>query len=275
MVTQITRSRWWAEASEGRPVPHRHRAMKVVAGAEPKVPLRPLIVSLSNKRKRPRSLPVSKAKTGEPPGRPAVERGCDHVHLVTGPRKHPCHEGVRVPHVTRAELVSPPGQRRDLGQQRQNSSYLSRIPCNPARPADSFLEVRDGPAGPAPDFIAEGAGPAERTRSDRPLADDAATRCGNVPHWSHLDRVAHAVVLDLQGGVVQVAPGSSLSSRDDTLIDSAVPADTPPARTERKPVQVDPRRVHVSDPRRRVRAPSSRAAGPAAGEERRHCPRRE
>ena len=215
------------------------------------------------------------AQPGEPPWRPAVGWWCDRVHVVTGSRKRPCDKGVRVPHVTRAELVASPGQRRNLREQYQNCSCLSRVFGDPPRLADSLGDVRDGPARPAPDFIAEGAGPAEHTRPDRPLADDAATWRGDVPHRSHLDCVGHAAGADLQGGVVQAAPGSSLMSGDNTLVDAAVPADTAPACAERKPVQVDPRRAHISDRRRHARTPSARAAGRATREEHRYYPQRE
>ena len=174
----------------------------------------------------------------------------DVMHIVCGPGERPGHQRVRVPHVAGSELVPPPGQRRDLRQHVQHRRDLGCVVTDPVRRADCFGQVGDTSAGPAPDLVSKRSGPPEPSGANRPFAHDAAVRCRDIPHRTHLDRVRRPVKTDLHGRVIQVVRSPMPTGGDQTLVDATVPPDAVPAGAERQPVEVDPGLEHERSPAR-------------------------
>jgi hypothetical protein len=113
------------------------------------------------------------------------------------------------------------------------------ITRDPPRPADGFVEVGNRPASPAANLVAEQTPPAQQPAADGARGDHAAARLVTLPRRSHLDRVAIAVPIDDERGVVEVATRTMPARGLDRLVDTPVEADAVAARPERDPVQVN------------------------------------
>jgi hypothetical protein len=83
-----------------------------------------------------------------------------------------------------------------MRQHGQNGSHLRGIVGYAVSSADSLSQVRDGPAGPAADLVAEGPESAKDLGPDRTFANDTAIRSGDVPHGAHLDGIRRAIGAD-------------------------------------------------------------------------------
>jgi hypothetical protein len=106
--------------------------------------------------------------------------------------------------------------RRDEAEQSPGDARVAR---EAARPVDGLGQVRDRPAAPAADLVAEHAQPTQVTAPDRARAHDAATRFVRIRGGGDLDRVAVTIHLDDNRRVVQVAPRPTLPRGHDGLED--------------------------------------------------------
>lgn len=158
---------------------------------------------LSTREHEPRSPPRCASSWGRPDG--------DHV--VARARQRPGDCRVGVPHLARAELVSPPRQHRYLWKNVEHGSDSRRIFSGPQRAVHSFGDVRDATAGPAPHLIAKCAESAKPLRPDRPFGQDTTISVGDVPHRTHLHGVCDVVEREQQPAVVQVRCCTMLASR--------------------------------------------------------------
>jgi len=87
-----------------------------------------------------------------------------------------------------------------------------------------FRDVRDDAVVPAPDLVSEQSRPAQPRQGDGALAHHTPLGFGVAPHRRHLDDVAVAAELDLQGGVVEVEGSAVFAPCDGRLIEAPVPA---------------------------------------------------
>ena len=125
-------------------------------------------------------------------------------------------------------------------QHSQHAFDSLRVVSGAHRAVDSFGDVRDVAAGPAPHFVAEDAETAEPSGSHWPFTDDTAVVGRDVPHRAHLDRVGDVAQVQHETGVVQIHGSPVLSPRRQPLVDAPVPAHDVAARAEREPEEVNP-----------------------------------
>lgn len=95
-------------------------------------------------------------------------------------------------HISCAELIPSPGQRRDLRQDVEKGFRLRDVVGGAHRTLDRFSDVRDASIAPAAKLVAKGAETAQQPRANRPFHDNTTVGVSNVPTRSRLDGIADA-----------------------------------------------------------------------------------
>jgi len=125
----------------------------------------------------------------------------DRIQVKAGTSNQPGDLGVRVPHVTNAEVIAAPDEERLLGSEPEHALDDRGVGAQPLRTVDCLVEVRNDPALPATKLVAESV----------PLGEPVSTN-GTDPHDSALlsvgtcgrllDRVIAGRGTDHQGRVI-------------------------------------------------------------------------
>src|SRR5215207_2904284 len=122
-----------------------------------------------------------------PPGRPTavwrLNRLGVHPTACNDPRDH----GVRVPHLTRAELVTTPHRGRDPRDCVKHAPSARFLVAEPPRAGDGLRDIRYVATGPEPDLVAEDPKLACPARADGALGDDATLHAAPVVDRRLLD----------------------------------------------------------------------------------------
>jgi hypothetical protein len=111
----------------------------------------------------------------------------------------------------------------------------------PLRTFDSFVDVRDDSATPAPHFVAEDPKTSRPAASDRTLGYNATLPAVAVGDRRLLDHEASLRHAHLKRRVVEGVRHAPLEPRRHRLEDAPVQPHRLAARAEREPVEVDPR----------------------------------
>jgi hypothetical protein len=149
------------------------------------------------------------------------------------------HDGVRVPHLTRATFVPSPHKRWHGGHELDNPRRLSRVLGHPHRPPDGVRKVRDDAISPPPNLISEETKASRKPRPDRSLDRHAALDAPTVDDRGLLDHESALGKLRDERRMVEVIPRSPLDPSGDGLEQLAAQPDDMRARAERNPIQVD------------------------------------
>ncbi|MFL5889391.1 MAG: hypothetical protein ACJ76M_09930 [Solirubrobacteraceae bacterium] len=107
------------------------------------------------------------------------------------------------------------------------------------RAVDGLGDVGNLSATPDADLVAKDPEPAGRATADGASGDDAPIGGAQVRDRCLLDHVRLLQELDLEGGVVEVAPRTPLDARRERLVDATIEPDEVAARAERQPVEID------------------------------------
>ena len=103
----------------------------------------------------PLPLTTSYLNSGSPARCPPMGRKVDLLDRQAGARDQPGDDRVRVPHVARLELVSPPHGRRHGGNELEHAMRRLWIISHAHGAGDRFVDVWDRSARPAADLVAE------------------------------------------------------------------------------------------------------------------------
>ena len=177
---------------------------------------------------------------GIPAGGSTTRRRADVGSVVPGASQQPGHERVRVPHLTRAQLVATPGAGWELLDKIEDPSGCVRIAADRDGPAHSGDQVRDRPARPAADLVAEQPRPSQELGADGSLRYDPSVTALR-PHRRHLDDGGHATQSHFERGVKEAAAGPPSKCCCHDLVEPAAPLhdDTACAGAQGDPVQID------------------------------------
>jgi hypothetical protein len=154
-----------------------------------------------------------------------------------GARDQPGDDGVRVPHLARAQLVAAPNRSRDERHELQHPSPAVGIIADAAWTRDGFCDVRDPAVAPAAYLVTEEPETTQGSRADRTFGDDAALGA-IAPHRRLLDHEPSFRHAHLERRVVEVAAISPFEPGRDCLEDLSVQADEVAARTKRQPIEI-------------------------------------
>jgi len=168
-----------------------------------------------------------------------VTRRLDRTRVETRSGERPGHHRVRVPHLTRAQLVSTPDEWRHGPQGAEQLGDVLGPVTDAHRARDGFREVRNDTVRPAPHLVPKRPEPAQHSCADGSFAYGTVVGTRHVPDRSHLHCVRRVTLTDEQSGVEQRPRPALLVPRAEALIDSSVPAHEVASGTHRQPVEVD------------------------------------
>src|SRR4051794_9984338 len=180
------------------------------------------------------SLPARCAAPGRRPNRPGVDRAA---------RDHPGDHRVGVPHLAGPKLIASPDGSRDLRDDVEHATSTVLVGGQSLRTVYGFGDVRNIPAAPEPDLVAEDPKSACPATADRALGHDAPVLAAPVVDRRLLDDVRRPLKRHLEGGVVEITRRTPLQPRHDRLVRATVEPDEMPSGAERQPVQVHCRRL--------------------------------
>jgi hypothetical protein len=106
---------------------------------------------------------------------------------MTAAGEQPGGQGVRVPHVSRTQLVTAPRQDREGGDQVQHPSRVSDIRTLALWAGDSFGHIGDVAVPPPPNLVTEEPKSAQPWEANGALKYHASILVLVAPRWSHLD----------------------------------------------------------------------------------------
>lgn len=129
---------------------------------------------------------------------------------------------------------------------------------------DRLGDVGDDPPSPSSYLVSERAESPGSSRSDRALEDHTAAFAVEVGDRSLLDDESAFGDDDLESGMVEVAPTSSLHTRTDRLEESSAESHDVVARTQGDPIELHGRRWVISS------VPSRRLLSVSAHEDSQH-----
>ncbi len=186
------------------------------------------------------------AMRDDDPGSPArgssTEWKLNCFDIEAAAHDEPRDQGVGVPHLASAQLVTAPYGHRHQRHQIEEPPRAVWIIAEAARAIDRFGDVGDEAVAPAAHLVSEKPEPTCGACSNGTL-DDYAT-LGAVA-WSdrrHLDHETPFRRTNLQSRVIEVASISPFEPRRKRLEDEAVHSDRVTTCSERQPVQVNHRR---------------------------------
>ena len=192
---------------------------------------------------------------GMPPGRPAPGGGRETGRVVPAGHEQPGDERVGVPHLTGADLVAAPGQRRRPRHQGDQPLPRPRASRHHPRPTHGVPDVRDLSLVGAAHLVAEPPGTAQGAKADGSRQQHPRSAAARAPGGPHLHGVPAGGQLDLQRRVVEVARRPPLAPGDQPLVPAARVLDHVPAGTQGDPGQP---RLHIAE------AARGRRSGPGS-----------
>jgi len=237
-VSKETHEATWSTDEYGKLVDH----ARVLAGTALRASTPESTCCGADSGRAPRGRRIScsrKSEAGQPSRRSAAIRRIDGGHVEPDAGQQPGHEGIRVPHVTGAQLVASPGQRRNGLEEIEKVHRLGGVAAHPSWALNSLGDVRDVAVTPATDLVAKGSEATEPMRADRPFTHCSAIHRGFVPHRRHFDDVSRVIDSDLERGVVEAARGPVLVPGGERLVEATIPANRLTTGTQGKPIQVD------------------------------------
>jgi hypothetical protein len=144
-------------------------------------------------------LPRCDNQAGHPSGRAAKDGWLDEVGLVTTAGEQPGDQRVRVPHVSRKEFITAPGDGRKGGDLFQHTLRANDIRAQASWAVDGFGHVRNAAVPPPPDLVAEEARVTQPREANRALAHHTSICLLVAPDGSHLDHEAVCAQVHFQG----------------------------------------------------------------------------
>src|SRR4029079_18951964 len=162
----------------------------------------------------------------------------DRLDVEPAPSEQPRDGRIGIPHLARAQFVTPPDRRRHVRRELDQPTSAVQIIADTVRALDRLVGVRDDAVFPAPNLVAEEGHAAEGSGADRSLGDDAALAL-LPPHWRLLDDEAPLLRPYLELRVIEIASASPSEQRGGRLVDLAVQSDRMAACAQGEPVEVD------------------------------------
>ena len=176
------------------------------------------------------------------PGHPARRApACRRLKLGVYPaaRDHPRNHRVRVPHVTRRELIATPHGSRDLRDQVEDTPRTIFVVGQSPGAIHCLGDIGNVSVEPKTDLVAEYPKSACPATADGASGNDAPLLPAQVWDRRLLDDEGPLRDFDLKRGVVEIARRTPLQPRRQRLVDATVKPDETPTGAERQPVQID------------------------------------
>src|SRR3954447_6134021 len=180
------------------------------------------------------SVPARCAAPGRRLNRPDVDRAA---------RDHPGDHRVRVPHLAGPKLIASPDGSRDLRDYVEHATSTILVGGQSLRTLYRFGDVRNIPAAPEPDLVAERPKSACPPTADRALGHDPPVLAAPVVDRRLLNDVRRPWKLHLERRVVEITRRTPLQPRRDRLVHATIEPDETPPGPERQPVQLHCRRL--------------------------------
>ena len=191
-------------------------------------------------------------------------REWDRPDVDSASCEEPGNHGVRVPHLAEPELVATPDGHRDARHQVEQPLGRRLLGGEGHGALDSLAEVGDRATGPATDLVPKQTDASGRTCSDRADGHDparpAVRACRRL-----LDDKGACGGIDLERGVIEVAPVTPAETGRDGLEQCSVHTDRVASGPERQPVELDARtgrcrHQRACPSRARSKKPTTRAS---------------